>query len=50
MAMNVYLVLKFSSGSKNLKREGERSKMICILMGLSCQKQMLTLKKSAKFF
>jgi hypothetical protein len=26
MVMNVYLVLKFSSGSKDLKREGERSK------------------------
>jgi hypothetical protein len=25
MVMNVYLVLKFSSGSKDLKREGERS-------------------------
>jgi hypothetical protein len=26
MVMNVYLVLKFSSGSKDLKREGVRSK------------------------
>jgi hypothetical protein len=29
MVMSVYLILKFSSGLKGLKREGKRSEMIC---------------------
>jgi hypothetical protein len=41
MVMNVCLVLEFSSGSKDLKREGERLKTICILVGLARLKQML---------
>jgi hypothetical protein len=48
--MNVYLILKFSSGSKDLKSEGERSKTNCVPVGLARQKQMLTLKKSVKLF
>jgi hypothetical protein len=50
MVMNVYLVLKFLSGSKGLKREGERSKTIRVPVGLARQKQMLTLKESVKLF
>jgi hypothetical protein len=46
--MNVYLVLKFSSGSKGLKREGERLKVIHNPVGLARQKLMLTLKNSVK--
>jgi hypothetical protein len=42
---DVCLVLKFSSGSKDLKREGVRSKTIHVPVGLAHQKQMLTLKK-----
>jgi hypothetical protein len=50
MVMSIYPVLKFLSGSKDLKREGERLKMIHVLVGLAHQKQMLTLKKSVKLF
>jgi hypothetical protein len=50
MVMNVYLIFKFSSGSKDLKREGKRSKMIHFPVGLAHQKQMLTLKKFVKLF
>jgi hypothetical protein len=50
MVMNFYLVLKFSSGSKDLKREGERSKMTGIPVGLAHQEQLLTLKESIKLF
>jgi hypothetical protein len=45
MVMSVYHVLKFSSGSKDLNREGERSKMIHVPVSLAHQRQMLTLKK-----
>jgi hypothetical protein len=44
MAMNVYLVLKFFRGPKDLKRQGERLKSIRNLVGLAREKQMLTLK------
>jgi hypothetical protein len=50
MVMSVYLILKLSSGSKELKREGERSKMVRVPVGLAHQKEMLTLKKSVKLF
>jgi hypothetical protein len=50
MVMSVYLVLKFSSESKDLMREGERSKTIRVPVGLAHRKQMLTLKKSVKLF
>jgi hypothetical protein len=50
MVMNVYVVLKFSSGSKDLKREGQRLKTIHIWVGLALQKHMLTLKKSVELF
>jgi hypothetical protein len=50
MVMSVNLVLKFSSGSKDLMREGERSKTIRVLVGLAHQKQMLTFKKPVKLF
>jgi hypothetical protein len=45
MAMSVYLTLKSSSSSKDVKMEGERSKAICVPVSLARQKQMLTLKK-----
>jgi hypothetical protein len=48
MVMNVYLVLKFLNGSKVLKSEGERPKTLRVPVGLARQKEMLTLKKSAK--
>jgi hypothetical protein len=50
MVMSVYLTLKFSSGSEDLKREDERSKTICIPVSLAHQKQMPTLKKLVKLF
>jgi hypothetical protein len=50
MVMNVYLVLKFSSGSNDLRREGERTVTIRVPVGLAHQKRMLTLKKLMKFF
>jgi hypothetical protein len=47
--MSVYLVLKFSSGSKDLKREVDRSQMIHVLVSLAYQKQMLTFKMIQTF-
>jgi hypothetical protein len=46
MVLSVYLILKFSSDSTDLKRAGERLKTIRIPVGLAHQKHMLTLKKS----
>jgi hypothetical protein len=40
MVMSVYLVLEFSSGSKDLKREGKRLETIHVPVGLA---QTLTL-------
>jgi hypothetical protein len=48
MVTSDYLVLKFSNGTKDLKREGGRLKTIRILVGLAHQKQMPTLEKSVK--
>jgi len=45
MAMSVSLVLKFSSGLKGLKKEGERSETISTPVVPAHQKQTLTLKK-----
>jgi hypothetical protein len=49
MVMSVYLVLKFSSGLKGLKREGMRSETISAPAVPAHQKQTLTSKKSMKF-
>jgi hypothetical protein len=43
------LILKFSSGSKDIKKEGERLKTISVPVKLAHQKQVLTLKKPVKF-
>jgi len=48
--MNVYLVLKFSSRLKGLKREGKRSETISVPVVPAHQKQTLTSKKSVKLF
>jgi hypothetical protein len=45
-----YLVLKFSSGSKDLNWERERSKTIRVPVDLPQQKQKVTLKNSVKLF
>jgi len=50
MVMSVYLVLKFLSGLKGLKREGKRMKMISAPVIPAHQKQTLTSKKSVKLF
>jgi len=50
IVMSVYLVLKFSSGLKGLKREGKRLEMISAPVVPAHQKQMLTSKKSLKLF
>jgi hypothetical protein len=46
MVMSVSLILKFSSSSNNLKREGERLQTIRVPVSLTHQKQMQTLEKS----
>jgi hypothetical protein len=50
MVMSVYLVPKFLSGSKDLKREGQTLKTIHVPVRLAQRKQMLTLKNSVKLF
>jgi len=50
MVMSVYLVLKFSSGLKGLKKEGKRLETISTPVIPAHQKQMLTSKKSVKLF
>jgi hypothetical protein len=50
MVMRVYLILKFSSGLKGLKRDGKRSETISVPVVPAHQKQTLTLKKSVKLF
>jgi len=50
MVMSAYLVRKFLSGLKGLKREGKRSEIISALVVPAHQKQKLTLKKSVKLF
>ena len=50
MVMSVYLVLKFSSGLKVLKKEGKRSETISAPVVRAHQKQMPTSKKSVKLF
>jgi len=47
---DVYLVLKFSSGLKDLKREGKRLETISAPVVPAHQKQKLTSKKSVKLF
>jgi len=48
MVINVYLVLKFSSGLKGLKREGKGPETISAPVFPAHQKQALTSKKSVK--
>ena len=48
--LRVYLILKFTSGVKGLKMEGKISEMISAPVVPAHQKQMLTTKKSVKFF
>ena len=50
MVMSVYLILKFLSGLKGLKKERKRSEMISAQVVPAHQKQMLTSKKSVKLF
>ena len=45
MVMSVYLVLKFSSGFKGLKREGKRSEMISTQVVPAHQKENANIKK-----
>jgi hypothetical protein len=49
MVGSVYLIFKFLSGLKGLKREGKRSETINAPVPAH-QKQTLTLKKSLKLF
>ena len=48
--MSVYLILKFLSGLKGLKREGKRLETISAPVIPARQKQKLTSKKSVKLF
>jgi len=48
--MSVYLVLKFSSGLKNFKREEKKIGDDLRPVVLAHKKQRLTLKKSVKLF
>ena len=50
MVMSVYLVLKFSSGLKGLRREGKRSETISAPVVPAHQKKGLTSKKFVKMF
>ena len=50
MVMSVYLVLKFSSGLKGLRREGKRSETISAPVVPAHKRQKLTSKKSVKLF
>jgi len=50
MVMSVYLVLKFSSGLKSLKKGGKRSEAISAPVVPAHQKQTRTSKKSVKLF
>ena len=45
-----YLVLKFSSGLKDLKRDGKRSETISAPVVPAHQKETLTTKRSVKLF
>ena len=50
MVMSVYLVLKFLSGLKGLRREGKRLETISAPVIPAHKKQTLTSKKSVKLF